>query len=475
VRIVVGAAWLAALAGCDNTVVIRPIIDHPTGDLNPFTKIDHIELSIAIAGEPTDLANAGFSEGQTLELPAAPYGVNLVVHMLGIDRGSKFAYGRTCPFDIQPGDPDPQPHLYFGGMVAWAPAAQPPSGLRSGGTAVSYRSSGIFIGGLDTAAAPVVGVDRFDALNGRFDNVVNLAPRRFGNASIVGIGRVVIAGGFDPGGQPISRLEVVNIDQQTVEQADAGPLLGINASAFTTLGDGKVVSFGGRDAANVPVRDLVEITATGDSATLRVLRPKLATARYGHTATAMSEDIGAPVLIAGGRDGASNVVDTAELYKPLQEELASPAEFAPKMVVPRSGHQGVRLPDGSVLIVGGLDRDNKAVLTVEQFSLDRGFRAVATLPATAGITDFTATPLPDGRVLLAGGRDDANNQVDTAFIARLDTTGGGGIQILTTTVLETPRYGHQATLLCDGTVMLTGGTIVEAPAERYNPPEDGRR
>ena len=41
--------------------------------------------------------------------------------------------------------------------------------------------------------------------------------------------------------------------------------------------------------------------------------------------------------------------------------------------------------------------------------------------------------------------------------------------------LTTPRAGHQATLLCDGTVLISGGTTTQAVIERYNPPVAGRR
>jgi hypothetical protein len=41
--------------------------------------------------------------------------------------------------------------------------------------------------------------------------------------------------------------------------------------------------------------------------------------------------------------------------------------------------------------------------------------------------------------------------------------------------MRLPRAHHQATLLCDGTVLVVGGTALPTPAERYNPPAVGRR
>jgi hypothetical protein len=65
------------------------------------------------------------------------------------------------------------------------------------------------------------------------------------------------------------------------------------------------------------------------------------------------------------------------------------------------------MPDGSVLVIGGLDGAGQPVRTLERFTLDAGFVAVGELPVGAGVIDGTATPLPDGRILLAGGRPEA--------------------------------------------------------------------
>jgi hypothetical protein len=133
------------------------------------------------------------------------------------------------------------------------------------------------------------------------------------------------------------------------------------------------------------------------------------------------------------------------------------------------------MPDGSVLIIGGLDQNGATVATLELFSLDAGFTTVGTMPPNAGLVDFSATTLPDGRVLLAGGRQTADGPpVDTAFIANLDPIDGS-VDVVATDQLAVPRAGHQTTLMCDGTVLIAGGTADPSAAERYNPPALGRR
>ncbi len=145
------------------------------------------------------------------------------------------------------------------------------------------------------------------------------------------------------------------------------------------------------------------------------------------------------------------------------------------MVKPRYGHQAVRLPDGSVLIVGGRDAAGALVDTVEIYSPSVGqFTAAATMPAGAGLVDMTLTPLPDGRVLIAGGTDAAGDAVATTLIARLDPIDGT-VDLSPTDGLAIPRAGHIAAELCDGTILVVGGTSSGPPSERYNPPSAGRR
>jgi hypothetical protein len=115
------------------------------------------------------------------------------------------------------------------------------------------------------------------------------------------------------------------------------------------------------------------------------------------------------------------------------------------------------------------------VATLELFSVDGGFVAAGMLPDGAGLVDFAATTLPDGRILITGGRPDRNSPaVNTAYIARLNSIIGA-VDVVATDHLVAARAGHQAVVLCDGTVLISGGTNVPLPAERYNPPPDGRR
>jgi hypothetical protein len=216
-----------------------------------------------------------------------------------------------------------------------------------------------------------------------------------------------------------------------------------------------------------------------------MLRARLTHARYAHTATRLTDELGAAVLVAGGLDAMGKPIKEAELYKPLAEDFS--AQFMATMIVPRWGHQAVRLPDGSVLFVGGetinpMNGQTELVKTLELFSpLDGRFLDVGKLPDTAGLIGMSATVLPDGRVLITGGKlrlpvdaMDVVPPVDNAYIASLDPLDGT-VRVVATDRLAVPRSGHQATLLCDGTVLVSGGTPIQESFERYNPPAFNRR
>jgi hypothetical protein len=471
------ALALVALAGCSDDVIVRPVIDSPPGD-DVFATLDTIELSIALDGETEPLVSSIFRRGEAIELPEVPYGEDLVLHMLGRVNNAEVAYGRTCRFAVRAGEAPPSPHLYFAPTVRWADSAIPPSAIRLGGAALTSRNgNALYFGGRDHNGGNVLGADRFDPSTGRFEELVRLAPRLDGSAASLGDGRAIFVGGVDQADKVTEHIDLISIDadpDQAVEQIPAEQLGSLSAPALATLSDGRVVALGGRDRAGKTFATGTEIAIDGGNIAISPLpRAQLAFPRYGHTMTRLSDDVGAPVLIAGGRDENGLPVQTSELYRPLVERVAPITEFAKPIQVPRWDHAAVRLPDGSVLVVGGRNA-NGPVSSIEVFTLEAGFIVQGFLPTGSGLTEFSVTPLPDGRVLIAGGSDASGAPVDAALIVRIDPLGGG-IDLVNTDRLAVKRAGHQATLLCDGTVLLVGGTTEPTAAERYNPPSAGRR
>ena len=129
---------------------------------------------------------------------------------------------------------------------------------------------------------------------------------------------------------------------------------------------------------------------------------------------------------------------SAEIFDP-ETGVSTPTG---DLTASRSKDHGILLPDGRVLIIS---RDYK--LPVEMYDTHSGrFDSVANAPWTFGT--WTATLLPNGEVLLISGSpavgrwrvfDPATGTFSDAF------------------AMDHPGFGHTATLLKDGRVLIVGG------------------
>ena len=467
---------MLVLAACgDGGITVAPVIDVPTNANASAFPLDTLVVEVAHQGDAMDLQSETFVSGQTVALSGVPFGDDLVVHLTGSVGQSEVAYGRTCEFAVSDVSQPPAPHLFFSRSVKFADLdmADVFPRARFGGAAIAdEHGAGLVLGGSD-GGEPVTEVERFDPTTGQMSVIAGVQPRVGAVAAAIGSTGIALIGGIDLTGSDASFIEVIDPDQpeaRRVDELDPTVTARTDLTA-TTLTAGDVIVIGGLQGS--AVADNVDDVAIANGTLSAIeLRSHLAHPRHAHTATRLGDDEGAAVLIAGGLDGSGVPVGSAELYKPLSEDFST--TFSATMVVPRSQHRAVRMPDNSVLVIGGVDATGAGVDVLELFSLDGGFVQVGSLPATAGLTGFTATTLPDGRVLLTGGTRDGATPLSTAFIASLDPIDGS-VDVVATDSLSIPRMNHQATLLCDGTVLITGGTDGTQIAERYNPPSAGRR
>lgn len=146
----------------------------------------------------------------------------------------------------------------------------------------------------------------------------------------------------------------------------------------TLLGDGRVLIAGGRDASGAPRDDVVlyQPQSPCDSASSceAFVVPQgggagadpfvLGAARAGHAAYALD---GNRVLLVGGRDRSGGVHTAAEvlIYDPVTRRLAR--ESTPALNVPRADFGSVVLSTGQVLLAGGVDSSGTPLATVEMF------------------------------------------------------------------------------------------------------------
>jgi hypothetical protein len=140
------------------------------------------------------------------------------------------------------------------------------------------------------------------------------------------------------------------------------------------------------------------------------------------------------------------------------------------MSIPRVLHAATLLPDGSVLITGGITIGGNPTATVELYDPTTGMWHLTNSMTTAR-SRHTATLLQDGRVLVTGGRSAQGVSLHTAEL--YDPTTGTWTP---TGSLTDARAHATATLLPDGRALVTGGLsddrldgIVNNSAEIYDP------
>jgi hypothetical protein len=182
------------------------------------------------------------------------------------------------------------------------------------------------------------------------------------------------------------------------------------------------------------------------------------------------------VLITGGATAAGgSAVATTELYDPESATFTAGPPMqgaADGTEQPRVHHAAAVLPNGSVLIAGGLVKD----LMISQHTSPVSVPAPALSTALVYDTStnsfldvgamneprcrFTMTVLGDGRALVAGGTSSGATH-STAEIFDPDT---GAFEPVAT--MSTPRHEHAATLVHDGVtakVLISGGSDGMSP------------
>ncbi|TMK87195.1 MAG: hypothetical protein E6G44_00615 [Actinobacteria bacterium] len=126
------------------------------------------------------------------------------------------------------------------------------------------------------------------------------------------------------------------------------------------------------------------------------------------------------VLVAAGYNRSfSTPINDAELYAPATDSWSTAASLQ----TARFGHRAVILPDGRVLVVGGVEYTFVSLWSAEVYDPVADTWAFSDSLQTAR-SDHTATDLADGRVLVVGGSNHDDLLLAAAEITVLPTVTG---------------------------------------------------
>lgn len=459
----------------DTGPLVRIILEVPAEDAGGqlLADLDALRFLVSDGLEVRSSQQYQLRDGLPIELELAnlPEGNDVSFHLSGTLRAAEVAYGRTCPLRIDDESAAFDARLYFSrsGRFRVIDAA-PERGERVNGVAFADGDGrSVILGG---SADPLL--EFFDPRAARFEESSVTELPRIGGAIAVRPDRTAaIAGGRDPDGTLLTSIEEVrprlSEPISIIGPADQ-PAATRALASMAALPTGDVALVGGRDAAGT-ISAQISILEEGDDQFRAVV--DLETAREGATATVGP---GGVVFIVSGRTpgplpGDEELSGSVELFRPQDRSVRTVPVAA--LVQPRYLHTATAMPDGRILIVGGI-RDivtDAPAEAVEVFDpITDEIVVIGSIPG--GIHGHTATLLPDGRVLIAGGRDDSGAPVSSAWLF----DPGVDAVLATQRDMQVARAGHVATVVCDGTVVIVGGESEQAgpvPAERYNPAARG--
>ncbi len=327
-----------------------------------------------------------------------------------------------------------------------------PSGLYDEAYALALQPDGriIVVGGAysGTVITNLTSAELYDPATGLWTPAGTLASGRQNHtATLLPGGNVLVAGGFNLLTGRVAGVEIFN--------PSLGSWLATNSMAnpheshtATLLTNGQLLVAGGVYPEYLPSVELYNPSAGTWKTTNSLL-----SARDSHTATLLTNG---QVLVAGGYNYnmGGSAISNAEVFNPINGNWTA----AGALNGTRAGHAAVLLSNGQVLAIGGFY--NNGLLPPYG-----GLLSSAELynPATGQWTNtgslqvardsFKATLLTNGTVLVTGGNDQNEN---TLASAELFDPGTGNWTALSNQ-MASARIGHTATLLGNGKVLVAGG------------------
>ena len=307
-------------------------------------------------------------------------------------------------------------------------------------------------------------------------------PRYDHTATLLQDGKVLLAGGLDPAGVGIGNGEVYNPSTDSWSLTGMMSAARGNYDT-TLLADGRVLAVAGksRELGNIGSIEAYDLATNkwnwlaADGLTRRAhqvtLLPNDLVLISGGVLAKRRGGEWTPDYTAGEK-AVPDKVETASVE--LFDIPSGKTTEAAPLTHARREHESLLLADGRVLIIGGL-RDE----TVDGPNIDSlnsteiydpesdSWSLGAVMAQGRGL--HTATTLPDGKILVTGGVNTARQPLNSAELYDPSTDSWSPAASMSQS-----RDGHTGTLLSDGRVFVVGGNgtsggLSLTSAETYDP------
>jgi Galactose oxidase, central domain len=338
---------------------------------------------------------------------------------------------------------------------------------RAGHTATLLRDGTVLVAGgeplgptdgrFQAALNRLASAERYDPSLGSWTVTGGMIEgRSYHTATLLPDGRVLVTGGLGTDdGHATAELDSAELyDPRSGSWIATGKMIEAHSyHTATLLPDGRVLVAGGVGSSqNYASAELYDPRSGSWTATGKMIE-----GRSDHTATLLRDG---SVLVVGG-----NTLASAEVYTPSSGAWTATG----KMIESRSYHTATLLPDGTVLVAGGYPNGPEPLDTLSSAELyDPNSESWTAAPEMVQARDrHTAVLLPDGTVLVVGGEMRFLSFAAPPTAELYDPRSGSWTA--TNMTIDDLGSEHTATLLGDGTVLVTGGELGAAACELYSP------
>ena len=395
-----------------------------------------------------------------------PVGEDRQVTVEGIAAGSVVSKGSSCPVSVTAGESELSVFVaLFGknGEFSLAPGVMNQARAYHTATLLADGCSVLLAGGTKDYWQPesdqplpsaLFSSDRLDGSSaliepGRARCVQGGEPgcmwqKRIGHsATLLPGGNVLVAGGSN-GAAATNNCELYEPGSGNFEKSADTRYSQIWHQA--ALVGSKVAMLGGVNYLG----ELVDTAQAWEDGSVGVAFPALQTPRRAFTLTKLADGT---LFAAGGYDTDGKLIASTELLGPGWPSWGR----GPKLNAARAHHTATLLPDGTVLVTGGVVEGDQATGTLEicNKSLQTCVPAGGAVNLKTPRWKHTATLLSDGRVLVVGGFGGNLSGAPIAFVEAIGASVGNVVQLGN---LHDRRAGHTATRVGNGTVVVAGGT-----------------